>query len=87
MLILGYSKNFKKSLKKKDKFVQEKTRERIRLLRGDSFNVLLNNHKLSGEYEGCSSINITGDIRAVFKYLEKDSIVFLDIGTHPELYE
>lgn len=87
MFIVAYSKNFKKSLKKKDKFIQEKTRERIRLLREDPSNILLNNHKLHGEYSGCNSINITGNFRAVFKYLNENQIVFVDIGTHPELYE
>ncbi len=87
MLIATFSKNFKKSFKKKDKFVQEKARERIRLLREDPSNVLLNNHKLHGEYEGSSSINITGNFRAVFKYIKADHVVFSDIGTHPELYE
>jgi len=86
MLNATYSKNFKKSLKKKDKFIQEKVRERIRLLREDPSNVLLNNHKLHGEYGGCNSINITGDFRVVFKYLNENQVVFLDIGTHTELY-
>ena len=86
MLIVTYTKNFKKSLKKKDKFIQEKTRKRIRLFREDPFNVLLDNHKLHGEYEGYRSINISGNFRAVFKDLNKDQIVFSDIGTHPELY-
>lgn len=87
MLVATFSKNFKKSLKKKDKFIQEKTRERIRLLREDPFNILLNNHKLHGEYKGYNSINITGNFRAVFKYISEDRILFLDIDTHPELYK
>lgn len=33
------------------------------------------------------SINITGNFRAVFKYLNENQIVFSDIGTHPELYK
>ncbi|MFA5936422.1 MAG: type II toxin-antitoxin system mRNA interferase toxin, RelE/StbE family [Candidatus Paceibacterota bacterium] len=87
MLNATFSKNFKKSLKKKNKFIQEKTRERIRLLKKDPFNILLNNHKLHGEYAGYNSINITGDFRVVFKYVDEYSIIFLDIGTHTELYE
>jgi addiction module RelE/StbE family toxin len=87
MLIATFSKNFKKSLKKKDKFIQEKTKVRIRLLREDPTNFLLNNHKLYGEYEGYNSINITGDYRAIFKYLNDEQILFSDIGTHSELYE
>ena len=87
MLIATFSKNFKKSFKRKDKFVQEKALERIRLLRKDPNNILLNNHKLHGEYEGSNSINITGNFRAVFKYIDEGHIVFSDIGTHTELYE
>jgi len=87
MLIATFSKNFKKSFKKKDKFIKEKTRERIRLLREDPSNALLNNHKLTGEYKECNSINITGNFRLIFKYINKDYILFLEIGTHPELYE
>ncbi len=86
MLNASFSKSFKKSLKKKDTFVQERARERIRLLREDPLNVLLNNHKLHGEYEGCNSINITGNFRVVFKYLNEEHILLIDIGTHPELY-
>ena len=86
MLVATYSKNFKKSFKKKDKFIQKKTLERIRLFRQEPFNVLLDNHKLHGEYKGFNSINITGNFRAMFEYLDKDHIVFTDIGTHPELY-
>lgn len=87
MIIATFTKDFKKSLKKRDSFIQKKVGERIKLFRQDPFNVLLDNHKLHGEYEGCSSINITGNFRAVFKYLGEDCIIFLDIGTHPELYE
>ena len=66
--------------------MQKKTLERIRLFRQDPFNIVLNNHKLHGEYEGCSSINITGNFRAVFKYINENTVIFSDIGTHPELY-
>ena len=50
------------------------------------FHPLLNNHSLGGEYNGCRSINITGDIRAIF-YVKTDVVVFINIGSHPELYE
>ncbi len=86
MLIATFSKNFKKSFKKKDRFLQKKTRERIRLFRENPFNSTLDNHKLHGEYFGCSSIKITGDFRAVFEHTDENHVVFLDIGTHSELY-
>ena len=87
MINVIYTKDFKKSFKKKGKFIREKTLERVRLFREDPFNVLLDNHKLNGEYEGSSSIKITGNFRAIFKYINTDTVVFSDIGTHTELYE
>ena len=86
MINVIYTKDFKKSFKKRDKFIQGKTLERIKLFREYPFNVLLDNHKLSGEYEGSSSINITGNFRAIFKYINNDTVVFTDIGTHSDLY-
>ncbi len=82
MISVAFTKDFKKSLKKRDNFIQKKTSERIKLFRQDPFNVLLDNHKLHGEYEGYSSINVTGDFRAIFKYLTNDQVVFYYIGTH-----
>lgn len=86
MINVIYTKDFYKSLKKKDKFVQGKARERIRIFRGDPFNVLLDNHKLHGEYENRRSFNITGDYRIIFYYVNENTVCFTDIGTHPELY-
>jgi len=81
------TKNFDKSFKKKDKFVQDKARERIKLFRQDPFNILLNNHTLIGEHKDKRSFNVTGDYRIIFCYTNENTVAFLDIGTHSELYE
>jgi len=47
---------------------------------------VLENHPLQGRYEGYRSINITGDLRAVFKQVRPDKYWFTKIGTHSELY-
>ena len=47
--------------------MQKKALERIQLFRENSINILLNNHKLHGEYFGFRSINITGDFRIIFQ--------------------
>lgn len=70
--------------------IQKKFYARLEIFKINQFDRLLNNHKLSGKYEGSNSINITGDYRAVFSVLnEKDqeTYLFIAIGTHPELYE
>jgi addiction module RelE/StbE family toxin len=81
-----YSSKFKKKIKKVPHKVSYKFKERIKLFEINQFESILNNHKLHGEYIGYNSINITGNFRAVFKYITGDQVVFYDIGTHPELY-
>lgn len=51
----------------------------------DSDHPLLNNHPLYGKWEGCWSINVTGDIRAIYK-TEGFIAIFLEIGSHGQLY-
>lgn len=52
----------------------------------DSHHPLLDNHSLNGEWLGHKSINVTGDIRAVFEEISEGCIEFVAIGSHSELY-
>ncbi|PIP31366.1 hypothetical protein COX24_04015 [bacterium (Candidatus Gribaldobacteria) CG23_combo_of_CG06-09_8_20_14_all_37_87_8] len=47
---------------------------------------MLNNHPLRGNYVDYRSINITGDLRAVFKLINENEAIFVRVGTHSELY-
>ena len=85
-MIIFFSKKFKKSFKKLSVTLQDSFEERLFLLKKDKFHPLLCNHKLQGEYFGCRSINVSGDIRAIFKEHDNSDIVFIDIGTHSRLY-
>jgi len=53
----------------------------------NSFHPLLNNHSLTGTYEGCRSINVTRDYRIVYRQIDPGMFLLIDIGTHSELYE
>jgi len=50
------------------------------------FHPLLNTHPLHGKYEGHWSINVGGDLRALYKHEASDLIIFTKIGTHHELF-
>jgi addiction module RelE/StbE family toxin len=83
---VGYHKNFKKRFRKLSQKVQEKFEERLQLFIDDQFDPVLNNHALSGEkYSGCRSIDVMGDVRAIF-FLKEGVIIFLEIGSHSYLY-
>ena len=47
---------------------------------------LLHNHALHGVYSGYRSFNVTGDLRVIYKEIEKDVYVFVLIGSHSDLY-
>lgn len=82
---IQYHKNFIKAFKKCDKRIQKKFFERRNLFLLNEFHPLLSNHGLSGDFKGSRSINITGDFRVI--YVKTDvGILFLDIGTHSQLY-
>ena len=65
--------------------VKEKLEERLRLFAKDEFDSVLNNHALQGKWSGYRSINVTGDIRAIFKK-GTEEIIFTAIDTHSNLY-
>ncbi len=50
------------------------------------FNPRLRTHKLTGKLEGLWAFSIDNDCRIVFKFLEKDEILLIDLGSHDEVY-
>lgn len=79
-------KIFKRNFKKLPSKVQNKFFEKIEIFKNDKFHIILNNHSVEKIFPGCRSINITGDYRAIFEDFG-DTIIFLHIGTHSELYK
>ncbi len=84
-MTIDYHRLFKKVWKRLPLKIKQGFRDKVKIFQNDRFNSTLNNHPLQGEYAGCRSINITGDYRAIFVE-DTDSIKFLRIGTHTELY-
>ncbi len=81
-----YHKRFKKQYKKLSPKIRERFMERLRLFKNDPYAQELNNHPLHSEYLGYRSINITGDLRAVYEIHERGAVKFLFIDTHSNLY-
>jgi len=91
-LIIRLHKNFKKRYQKFNKSQKNKFKERRNLFLRDEFDPILNNHALGGKYTGYRSINITGDIRVLYKRSfsadmgERDVAIFVTIDSHSNLY-
>jgi len=81
-----YKKAFLKQVVKLTPKLQQQLVDRLSLFTQDTFHPLLNNHTLSGKYKFCRSINITGDYRAIYTQGIDGTIIFVILGTHPELY-
>jgi mRNA-degrading endonuclease YafQ of YafQ-DinJ toxin-antitoxin module len=61
----------------------------VDLFLADPQNPFLRNHSLRDKFEGFRSINVTEDMRAVFKESKSGKrrvITFHMLGTHDELY-
>lgn len=81
-----FHKSFEKKYKKLPNKIKLKIKETNILFVKDPYNVALNNHALHGKYAGYRSINITGNVRIIYKFLDKDTVIFSEIGTRSELY-
>lgn len=70
-------------LKGKEK---DRAQQRLALFLNNPFDSRLRNHPLQGRYLNYRSINITGDLRAIYKQVGADESIFVAIGTHSQLY-
>lgn len=81
-----FHKNFEKQFRKLRASEKKKARQRLQLFLEDSFSPILKNHPLKGKYMDYRSINITGDLRAIYKFLNEDECIFVAVDTHSNLY-
>lgn len=82
-----YHRDFEKAYLKLHWNDRIRLHERIRLFSQDAFHPLLNNHALHGKFHGYRSINIGGNLRAIYRELNSDTAHFIEIGTHNRLYK
>ncbi len=84
-MVISYSKAFIKQAKKLSPQLRLKLQENISVFADNPLNPSLRNHALKGKYKEYRSIDITGDVRAL--YLQRESEAIFDaVGTHSQLY-
>lgn len=83
-----FHKYFQKRYNKSSRKIQNKFDSQLGIFYKNIHDDRLNNHELHGKYANHRSINVTGDIRAVYRKVNTatDDVIFVDIGTHGELY-
>lgn len=79
-------KRFTKMAAKLPPKIKQKMVERMTLFAQDPTNRLLRTHSLNTPYGGSYSIDITGDVRAIYELIDDNTALFTHIGTHSQLY-
>ena len=85
-MIIQTTKNFDKQYSRLNLKIKNRFKNRLELFRIDPFEASLRNHALKGKYLGYRSIDIGGDIRALYTVKGDVIIIFGFIGTHSQLY-
>lgn len=83
---IDYSKKFIKQYRKLPVKTRHQFQNRLVLFKLDQSSSKLHNHQLSGKYSGYYSINVTGDIRALYTWHGSTLVIFAFIGSHSQLY-
>lgn len=80
------TKGFDKQYAKLTAKIREQFKVKLALFSTNPFDPALRNHPLKGKYLGYRSIDISGDVRALYTVKNDVVIIFGFIGTHSQLY-
>lgn len=83
---IEFTKSFTKQFKKLRINQQERFYERLELFKKNPQARVLRDHALKGKYKGYRSIDIEGDLRALYYVKDDVIVVFAIIGSHSQLY-
>lgn len=83
---IQYLPTFKKQYKKLPPKLQEQFDARLRLFLDDPTAPQLRVHPLKGTFAGYWSMNVNGDLRALYRLVGDELVIFALIGTHSQLY-
>jgi mRNA-degrading endonuclease YafQ of YafQ-DinJ toxin-antitoxin module len=89
MIEIAFSSSFKRAFRKR---VQGKASlearfwERVTIFQNNPFDPKLKTHKLSGQLKDLWSFSIEYDVRVIFSFIDDKKALFVDIGTHKEVY-
>jgi mRNA-degrading endonuclease YafQ of YafQ-DinJ toxin-antitoxin module len=89
MTEIAFSKSFHKAFRRKVRNqppLEERFWERVAIFRDNPYDPRLKAHKLSGSMRGWWSFSVEYNVRVVFSFVEPGRVVFVDIGTHDEVY-
>ena len=85
-MLIKISPRFEKKYQRLAETIKKEAKEKEFLFRKNPFNPQLKTHKLSGKNKECWAFWITYSYRIKFIFLSSGEVIFLDVGTHDEVY-
>ncbi len=89
MVEIAFSSSFKRAFKRSvngNAIMEERFWERVKLFKNNPFDPKLRTHKLSGKLKDLWSFSIEYDLRVIFSFAAQERVLFIDIGSHKEVY-
>lgn len=80
-----YEKSYKARIASDKKLVLQ-TKVRITLFKADRKNPILKDHGLTGTKRKLRAFSVSGDIRIVYMPISDTEVIFIDIGSHNQVY-
>lgn len=66
--------------------LEKKFQQRIVQFIADRADPVLHDHSLVGQKSGLRAFSIAGDVRVIYYQLSEEIFVFVDIGSHNQVY-
>ena len=85
-MIIKRTSGFKKQYKKLPVKFQTQFDTKLHIFIDDQSDSRIRNHPLKGRFAGYWSIDVNGDMRALYRKEGEEIIMFALIGTHSQLY-
>jgi mRNA-degrading endonuclease YafQ of YafQ-DinJ toxin-antitoxin module len=81
----GFRKTFKRKVRG-NKNLEVRFRDRVAIFQTNPFDPRLKTHRLSGQLQDLWSFSVAYDVRVVFSFIDPSRALFVDIGSHDEVY-
>jgi mRNA-degrading endonuclease YafQ of YafQ-DinJ toxin-antitoxin module len=79
------TKHFEKQYKKQSEKIRLQFAARLSIFLANPRDERLRLHELRAQYSGYWSIDVTGDVRTLFRWDGEEVVIFAFIGTHSQL--
>ena len=89
MIEIAFENSFKRSYRRRisgSRNRVERFKQKPDIFQNNPFEKSLRTHKLSGRLSDLWSFSVEYDVRVVFYFADENKVIFVDIGTHDEVY-